>query len=571
MRGSSLRGLAGMLICAVGVGLSAAGSATADDRVIEELKRRLDLLEKQNEDLRKKVEGEKSEGREDREKEKLRKEIESHLKDLEKQKKEADERKAREREAAGFEVGKLLDFKARWQRNQLWFETEDRAFRLHVMGRTQVDGTWVHAPQRLQVPLAQQGIGEYDNAVNFRRARLGVEGTLWEVLDFQCEFDFLNTVRIVSPGGAVQNNQTVTTEGTSADRNSVINTPVPTEQWVQLSHIPWIGHVRVGNHKQWISMEHMTSSAFLPFMERSIAFDAFVENGNNGFAPGVSVWNNYLDDNLLLALGVFTPNFRDIFGWNVGDGEMQVIGRVAGTPAYREEGRCMLHLGLGYMHSTADDRVIRFRTRPLVRNGPAVLHNVIAQIQGTLEDYHLVVPEVMLIQGPFSVAAEFYGAWVNQDAGGVFQRVGSQSGNVLPRGDRGRLFYHGGYAEVGYFLTGESRSYDRTFKRLARQQVYEPVFIVGGAGGGWHLGRGAWQVVARYSWADLDSKGVNGGVIHDVTLGLNWFLNPNAKIQINYFLEHRDATQYGPGGTVVSTSLRDGLIQGLGCRLALDW
>ena len=59
----------------------------------------------------------------------------------------------------------------------------------------------------------------------------------------------------------------------------------------------------------------------------------------------------------------------------------------------------------------------------------------------------------------------------------------------------------------------------------------------------------------------LDSKGVNGGTIHDVTLGLNWFLNPNMKVQWNYFLAHRDA----PG------TAGDGFINGLAMRLAIDF
>jgi phosphate-selective porin OprO/OprP len=176
-------------------------------------------------------------------------------------------------------------------------------------------------------PLADQGIGEFDDAVNFRRARLEMEGTFWAVFDFKVEYDFVNTVRIAPAGARVDSasGQTAGTAGTAADRNATINTPAPTDLWIQWSHLPVAGNIRVGNQKQPIGLEHLTSSRFLDFLERSLAFDAFLGKGTNGFVPGVSVYRNVLDDNLFLGAGVYSPNLRDVFGWDVGDGELQYI------------------------------------------------------------------------------------------------------------------------------------------------------------------------------------------------------------------------------------------------------
>lgn len=435
-----------------------------------------------------------------------------------------------------------------------------------------MDAVFVHAPKEMMVSTSRQGIGEYDDALNFRRARLGVEGTFWEVFDFYTEYDFFNTIRIV-PGGArldLDEGRIAGTEGTSADRGAVINTPVPTDFWVNWKGLPVVGNVRIGSHKPLVAMEHMTSSKYLNFMERSLAFDAFVELGDNGFMPGVSLWRNLLDQHLFVGAGVFRPNIRNIFGWNVGDGEWLATARVAGTPYYRDHGRYLVHLGLGALHSTADDNVIRFRARPLVRNGPAVLHNTIAQIQGDLHNYSLVVPEFLAIWGPLSVAAEWYGAFVHQRPTGEFARVGTQ-GHVV-EGGRGSLFYHGGYVEVGYFLTGESRNYSRTFMCLDRQLVHETAFAVENEEGGHCCGRGAWQLLARFDYLDLDNKGVNGGIINNLTLGVNWYLNPNSKLQFNYVLAHRNATEYHDE-VVAANGLdsRDGWIQGFGTRFALDF
>src|SRR5262249_54591206 len=74
-------------------------------------------------------------------------------------------------------------------------------------------------------------------------------------------------------------------------------------------------------------------------------------------------------------------------------------------------------------------------------------------------------------------------------------------------------------------------------------------------------GIGAWQIGARYSWLDLNDQGINGGVIQDVTLGLNWFLNPYMKWQFNLEGLDREApkTKY------------DGWIYGFGTRIAFDF
>ena len=462
----------------------------------------------------------------------------------------------------------------------MWFETEDKAFRFHLGGRTQIDYVGVHAPQKVRADQATGinsggtgagGIGKYDDAVNFRRARLAAEGTFYEVFDFLCEYDFINTTRNV-PGGT-----TPALAGplfaSNADRANVFNTPVPTDLWLQWTHIPLIGTVRVGNQKPWNSFEHMTSSRFLDFMERSLAFDAFFENGNNGFQPGISVFNQFLDQRLSFAAGVYAPNKRDIFGWNVGDGEMQVTTRIWGTPIYENAGRFMLHMGVSYTHSTADDGTIRYRARSQIRNGPAALHNIIAIIQANASDENILAPEIAFNYGPFSMSAEYYGTWAYGKPGqAITNAAGQNVSAATPRGGYGQLFYQGGYVSAGYFLTGEHRAYNRGNGGWDRQPVNEYAFMVDGEEGTL-LGRGAWQVVGRYSYLDLEDKNINGGIINEGTLGLNWFLNANSKIQVNYDLAYRDATRYNANGTVPRGGLtaRDGLIQGFGTRLAFDF
>ena len=72
---------------------------------------------------------------------------------------------------------------------------------------------------------------------------------------------------------------------------------------------------------------------------------------------------------------------------------------------------------------------------------------------------------------------------------------------------------------------------------------------------------GAWQVGVRFSYLDLNDKAIQGGQVYDWTVGLNWFLNPNMKVQLNYILEHRDAPQ----------DVVQGWINGVGVRAAYDF
>ena len=69
-------------------------------------------------------------------------------------------------------------------------------------------------------------------------------------------------------------------------------------------------------------------------------------------------------------------------------------------------------------------------------------------------------------------------------------------------------------------------------------------------------GIGAWQIGARYNYLDLNDNGFNGGILHNGTLGLNWFLNPNMKFQFDFMATHRDAPLAG--------DLGDGWVYGWG-------
>jgi phosphate-selective porin OprO/OprP len=111
--------------------------------------------------------------------------------------------------------------------------------------------------------------------------------------------------------------------------------------------------------------------------------------------------------------------------------------------------------------------------------------------------------------------------------------------------------FHGWYVQASYFLTGENRTYrrfigQRTVGVFDRARNNENFFLVRRGSERFsihHLlfGRGAWEVAARFTSIDLnnESQGVEAQTLRDVTLGLNWYLNMNTKIQANYILLDR--------------------------------
>jgi phosphate-selective porin OprO/OprP len=429
-------------------------------------------------------------------------------------------------------VGENLGMTARWNHG-LHVESADKAFRVHPVGRLQTDLALMTAGTRVQ--FAPGGVGRVDDGVAFRRLRLGVEGTLWEVFDFWVEPDYFNTFNARGPD----------------DDPNTANTPAATDMWAQLSHIPWVGNLRVGSLKPAYSFEHLTSSRFLSYLERSLQFDAFVGGIDNGFQPGFLLFNWTENRRVTWQLSA-THNQANIFGFNVGDGEYNYAGRVTGLPVYRDDGRQLVHLGFSYNHRQLDDRQDRFRARTLVRNGPAALATALVDLRVAGQSRDMINPEFVAVLGPLSVQAEYLGTWVHDTEFPV---------SGAARRPRGTTFFQGCYIDVMYFLTGESRPYDTTMGVFTRVIPFENFFLVRGHDGCLARGWGAWQVGARYSYLDLNDGPVGGGIVHDLTLGLNWFWNPNMKWQFNYSLARRDV----PG------AIGNGIVQGFGTRFAMDF
>ena len=421
---------------------------------------------------------------------------------------------------------------AKWN-NGLELNSNDKAFKIHVGGRTQIDTVFWQNKDSFN----NTGGATDQDSVNFRRGRLRVDGTMYEIIDFAAEYDFVNEFN-VNPG----------TPASEANNAAV---PAITDLWVNIKEVPGIGNLKVGNFKDPIGMEHLTSSRYLEFMERSPIQDIYTGSFNNGFTPGIMAWDTYDEEHGTWATGFFKNN-TNIFSNGFGDGEYNWTSRLTYLPLYEEEGAYLFHVGMSGSIREPNNETLRLRSRPSLRNGaPSGLNPFFVDtgnFRSTQQD--LLGVEVAANYGSFCLQSEMMNSW-SQDTTPL---AGPLTGVNLGSG-----YTNTWYVEGLYFLTGEVRPYERkngVFTRIVPLENFK-----------WGKGAGAWQIGARYSRVDLKDSGINGGQMQDVTLGLNWFLNPNMKIQTNYVWADGNSPSSAPGGPFGL----NGSVNGIGTRLAIDF
>jgi phosphate-selective porin OprO/OprP len=493
-------------------------------------------------------------------------------------KKEADDKKPEP-----YEVGSDKALKDKWADGFL-AESGNKDFRVKIGGRTQVDAVAFSENEGPGQPPNEGGLDpSLSDTVNFRRARLRVEGRMYEFYDWACEYDFVNQINV--------NNEVYPTERDSGPLTAV------TDLWLQIREVPILGIVRVGNQKDPYGYEHLTSSRWLNFMERSFAQDAFEGPFNNGFLPGIQILNSTEDGTVGWQVGEF-KNVTNPFGFSNSTGGSMTVGRLVYLPVFEDEGRKLLHLAISgrtmepRKQFTSFDRAtglpigdpitaVRFRSRGSIRNGPPGPLNSIYADSGLLEGdwQNMIGLEFVGNNGPWSFQSEYFGSW-------LYNAKTTSAGPLVTNGYQprpgtsiGTVYFQSAYAEVLYFLTGESRTYSKLEYRFDRPVPHNNFYAIRHRGTGrWpSFSEGAWQVGLRYNWLCLDDGEVNGGVLNGVTLGLNWLLNPNARVYFNYDATYRDFAstpwKKDSTGAVVPSPSYDGSgwIHGFGTRLAFDF
>ena len=579
--------------------LAASGGVHAEDPDVKALLRRLEKVEKQNEELQKNLQTQQEQIRKQQEElqrrppgadappdvgsDAVRKLVDGYLKEKDdRQKADAPAKAAAadSSQSAASAGSKDLGMKASWK-DGFYAETADKAFTFHAGGRVDVDGAWYRSSRQLGQSIGafngfidpnNGGVGGgLNDGAELRRARIRFDGTFYEVVDYIFETDLGNIIdtrrRILG---------VPTAPGAPPPPASVVNTPFEfepnngvrfTDVSVGVKDLPWVGELRAGHQKELLMFANATSSRFLTFIERPLIFDAF--NDDYQYALGVTAGRNFWDDRVSTWAGAFRANnpFTNDNrngGFDAGDGQYVYDARLTALPVWRDDGGEWVHVGADYSYRNLHDDVTRFRTLPQVRSGagfeiPNIL-NTGAVFSGDAQQNFTV--EYASAFGPWTLTAEYGGSVVrNAYTGGLPLPDGRLPAGVAPHGD---YFAQGYYVEVLYFLTGDHQTYDlgrRGYGRIRPRDNFFP----GGGEGCRPFGRGAWQVGVRYDYLDLSNHGINGGFSHAVTVGLNWYLNPNAKLQWNYVWTERN---FAPDN---NAALLAGDINAFGMRFHWDF
>lgn len=355
------------------------------------------------------------------------------------------------------------DLRLYWK-DGIRMDTRDGKFKLKFGGRLMADWGWIDGGG-LESDLGT----DLEDGTEFRRARLYVQGDIYKDLEFKLQFDFA---------------------GGDADMK---------DAYLKFKNIPIIGNITVGHFKEPFSLEELTSSKYITFLERALP---------NAFAPGrnmgIKANNTLFDERVTWAIGLFRANSND-FGEDDVDGESALTGRVTWLPWYEENGRKLVHLGAAYSFRSVEDP-IRFRQRPEAHFIPQYFTDTGSF---SAEHVNLFGAEAALVYGPFSLQGEYISAAVDS----------SEAGNPC---------LNGFYVQGSYFLTGEHRKYKRSAGAFSRVKPKKNFREDGGLG--------AWEIACRYSYLDLGEGPFPDTArrMQNATIGLNWHLNPNVRIMWNY-------------------------------------
>ncbi len=372
-------------------------------------------------------------------------------------------------------------------------------WKFKMRGRLQYDASMISNPEDR---IASKDFG-FNSRI--RRVRLGAEADLGGGFGFLVDVDFLNAA--VTFGDVV------------------------------LKWKPNNGPVEfiLGNQETLNSLEQMGSDQFTNFNERSGFSEAFYSGRRLGIAA-----NYAIQDKFLISVGAFNDSIQATLG-----NDDYLLG--ARSVYATRIGQTQLQFGGSIQYRKFQSNILNnsYQARPLSQgvgtrfvatSGATAFLNSIGTAPATAAQIGSSTAgisakgdttfglEVLALHGPFHLAAE--GQFLTSRG---FPLAATFANGDVTSGARlsGSPTFWGGYVEVGYFLTGETRGY-KNFK-WDRTKVLNPVSTGG---------MGALQILARHDRLDLtDAVGpvlVNGGVQTAWQAGLLWLPIDYVKFYLNY-------------------------------------
>ena len=438
-----------------------------------------------------------------------------------------------------------LDLKVKW-RGAPEFSSSDGKFKFKVRGRLMTDYNNIDQDE----PIT----GEGDiSAVELRRARLGVEGVVFYDWKYKFEVDFAGSEVAIKDA--------------------------------YVAYANWLGgielsEIRAGNYYVYSSLEQVTSSRFITFMERTALVEAFLPSGEADRQIGAGVLLG--DEHWSFQTGYYgasTGEDNEMPGQEEFDTDKNAFA-IRGTvaPINSDSGGVnkVVHLGASFRHRNAGTLRDCGMVVCLNDDGDEIEANGLFQYRVRGADLHLAdrfvdTPQIFhqddmwhlegaFVWGPFSMQGE-YAELRPEIAGGI------QSFDFPDANPNVKPTYTAWYVDASWYLTGETRNYEGQEGVFGRTKVKNPVFSGDGGGRGW----GAWQLAGRYDVIDLGDKAAAIGVCGECgeqatwLIGVNWLLTDYTALKFN-------VTQSEIKGPIGDFNRNRGAdITGFGMRAQVDW
>jgi phosphate-selective porin OprO/OprP len=254
------------------------------------------------------------------------------------------------------------------------------------------------------------------------------------------------------------------------------------------------GSIFVGRTKEGFSLNKVMVGYAGWTMERTEMNDASIPI----LADGIK-WLGYAPTkHLIWNLGAYTDLLSE--GQTFSSYAHQYVGRFAWVPEENEQ--TVLHIGVSLRQGKVEDGQLQLRSRPEAFPAPYFVDTGKFPADSTkmagLEVYYR--PRSLLVGGEY-----------------FLQDVNSPQTN--------NPFFHGGNVVVSWLPTGEIRQYNTKGGFFNGITPLRPVF---------HGGPGAWELVANFSYIDLDSQSLRGGKFWRVTPMVNWHMSDNVRLEFAY-------------------------------------
>ena len=319
--------------------------------------------------------------------------------------------------------------------------------------------------------------------------------------------------------------------------------------------------IQAGRFKAPVGLEFIQSDPVTPFIER--AFPTQLAPGRD---VGIQVLGDLGGGLLTYQFGVFNGATDNANRDPDNSDDKDLVARLYAAP-FKDTGWAALeglNLGVGASFGQDDPARATLAANPgggaigaAATNLPTFLSPGANQFFGYVNAAGIVVgdgdhlrisPQLYYTWGPWDILSEYITS--KQDIRVVVAATDLPVAGVA--GERRSVTNRAWQIETGYVLTGEKAS----FKGVVPDG--------GGVGsGGW----GAWQLVVRVSKLEVDGSAFDDTLANavadrrfsaksalDLGVGLNWWLNRNLKVVLNY---DRTTFAWGGGGTNVAPEDKD--------------